>query len=167
MRFLAKRSTFSPVLLSLNLNFYVLYIIPKIPFSSCTRYKKIDFLKPTVFTVCTLYILVGILFQREGMGLLEYQDLPPLRDVAHDGWLCIFTIQQQLEIPSARSWAAPVRATGTAGVRPVHHVQNHTCLVTLLQQARRAAVLGQPSSLRPHCLVPLHGILQGVRINPQ
>jgi hypothetical protein len=48
------------------------------------------------------------------MGLLEYQALPSLRDVAHDGWLCTFTIKQQLKIPSARSWAAPVRATGTA-----------------------------------------------------
>ncbi len=24
--------------------------------------------------------------QREGMGLLEYQAMPSLRDVAHDGW---------------------------------------------------------------------------------
>jgi hypothetical protein len=47
---------------------------------------------------------------------------------------------------SARSWAAPVRVTGTerekVGGRargPVHHVQNETCRVTL-QQARRAAV---------------------------
>ncbi len=50
--------------------------------------------------------------------------------------------------------AAPVRATGTVrkrqAVRPVHNVQNHTCLVTLLQPARRAAVLGQPSRLRSH-----------------
>ncbi len=53
-----------------------------------------------------------------------------------------------LEIPSARSWAALVRAIRT--VRPVHHVQNHTCRVTLFQPARRAAVLDQPSSLRPH-----------------
>ena len=30
--------------------------------------------------------------QREGMGLLEYQIMPSLRDVAHDGWLCTFTI---------------------------------------------------------------------------
>ncbi len=30
--------------------------------------------------------------QREGMGLLEYQALPTLRDVAHDGWLCTFTM---------------------------------------------------------------------------
>jgi hypothetical protein len=30
--------------------------------------------------------------QREGMGLLEYQIMPSLRDVAHDGLLCTFTI---------------------------------------------------------------------------
>jgi hypothetical protein len=30
--------------------------------------------------------------QREGMGLLEYQAMPSLRGVAHDGWLCTFTI---------------------------------------------------------------------------
>ncbi len=30
--------------------------------------------------------------QREGMGLLEYQAMPSLRDVAHDGVLCTFTI---------------------------------------------------------------------------
>jgi hypothetical protein len=31
--------------------------------------------------------------QREGiMGLLEYQAVPSLRDVAHDGWLCTFTL---------------------------------------------------------------------------
>jgi hypothetical protein len=35
-------------------------------------------------------------------------------------------------------------------VRPVHHVQYHTCRVTLLLPARWAAVFGQPSSLRPH-----------------
>jgi hypothetical protein len=67
-----------------------------------------------------------------------------------------FTIEQQLEIPSASSWAAHVRATGAVRkrqrVRYVHHVQNHTCRVTLLQQARRAAVLDQPSSLRSHWL---------------
>jgi hypothetical protein len=81
--------------------------------------------------------------------------MPSLRDVAHDGWLCtcIFTMLQKLEIPSARSWAAPVRATGTVrkrqAVRPVHH-NNTSCLVTLLQPARRAAMLGQPSNLRTH-----------------
>jgi hypothetical protein len=30
--------------------------------------------------------------QREGMGLLEYQAMPSLRDAAHDGWLCTYTI---------------------------------------------------------------------------
>jgi hypothetical protein len=81
-----------------------------------------------------------------------------LTDVAHDGWLCTFTIKLQLEIPSARSWSvSPVRATGTVRkrqtVRPVHHVQNHTCRVALLQLARRAVMVGQPSSLRPHWLL--------------
>ncbi len=38
--------------------------------------------------------------------------------------------------------------------RPLHHKQNHTCRVTLLQPARRGAVLGQPSSLRPHWWYP-------------
>jgi hypothetical protein len=58
--------------------------------------------------------------QREDMGLLvEYKDMPSLRDVAHGGWLCTFTLlyKKQLEIPSARSWAAPVRATGTVRKR--------------------------------------------------
>jgi hypothetical protein len=35
------------------------------------------------------------------MGLLEYQTMPSLRHVAHDGGLCAFTILQQLEIPSS------------------------------------------------------------------
>jgi hypothetical protein len=30
--------------------------------------------------------------QRERMGLLEYQAMPYLRDLANDGWLCTFTI---------------------------------------------------------------------------
>ncbi len=33
--------------------------------------------------------------------------MPSLRDVAHTVWLCTFPIQQRLDIPSARSWAAP------------------------------------------------------------
>jgi hypothetical protein len=39
--------------------------------------------------------------------------MPSLRDEAHDGWLCTSALKQQLEIASARSWEAPVRATGT------------------------------------------------------
>jgi hypothetical protein len=30
--------------------------------------------------------------QREGMGLLEYQAMPSLHDVAHAGWLFTFTL---------------------------------------------------------------------------
>jgi hypothetical protein len=33
--------------------------------------------------------------QREGMGLLEYHPIPSLRGVAHDGWLCTFTISEK------------------------------------------------------------------------
>jgi hypothetical protein len=50
---------------------------------------------------------------------------------------CTFILYQLQEIPSARSWAVPFRATGTVrkrqAVRPVHHIQNHTCRVALLQ----------------------------------
>jgi hypothetical protein len=35
-------------------------------------------------------------------------------------------------------------------LRPIHHVQNHTCRVTFFQ----TSVLGQHSSLRPHWLQP-------------
>jgi hypothetical protein len=93
------------------------------------------------------------------MGLLEYQAMPFLRDVVHNEWLCTFTIKHQLVIPSARSWASPVRATGTVrkrqAVEPVHHGQTHTCRITLLQPARRSAVLGQPASLWPHRVLPI------------
>jgi hypothetical protein len=41
-----------------------------------------------------------------------------------------------MEFPSARSWAAPVRATST--------IQNHTCWVTLLQPAGRAPCWTSP-----------------------
>ncbi len=51
------------------------------------------------------------------MGLLEYRAMPSLRDIGHDGGLYTFTIKQQLEIPSARNCAAPVRETGTVRKR--------------------------------------------------
>ncbi len=38
-----------------------------------------------------LYPLYYCHSQREGMGLLEYQTMPSLREIAHNGWLCIFT----------------------------------------------------------------------------
>ncbi len=94
------------------------------------------------------------------LGLLEYQAMPSFRNKAHDRWLYTVTIWQQLDIPSASSWAAPVRATVAVRkrqlVRSAHGVQNHTCRVTLLQPARRAAVLGQPSSFRPRWSPPKH-----------
>ncbi len=34
----------------------------------------------------------GCYKQREGTGLLKCQAMPSLRLVAHDGWLCTFTI---------------------------------------------------------------------------
>ncbi len=37
-------------------------------------------------------------------------------------------------------------------VRPVYHMQNHTCQFILLQPAGWAVVVGQVSSLRPHWL---------------
>ncbi len=61
--------------------------------------------------------------QREGMGLLEYQAMPSLRDIANDGWLCTFIISQQLEIPQAR-----IRKAGGRD-RPSHtksHLSGHS-----------------------------------------
>jgi hypothetical protein len=46
----------------------------------------------------------------------------------------------------------PYRLEKAGGIWPVHQVQNHSGRVTFLQPARRAAVLDQPSSLRPHCV---------------
>jgi hypothetical protein len=54
-------------------------------------------------TDCLLPLLY-CMYQREGMGLLEYQAMPSLRDVAHDGVLC--TISNRSAPP-----------TGASGVR--------------------------------------------------
>jgi hypothetical protein len=53
------------------------------------------------------------------MGQLEYQAMLSLRDVAHDA-TGICTVRKR------------------QAVLPIHHVQNHTCRVTLFQPARRA-----------------------------
>ncbi len=59
--------------------------------------------------------------QREGTGLLEYQAVPSLRDVAYDDVLCTFS-----------NASAPDRGKGCGPLRQVawtvHHVQNHTLL---------------------------------------
>jgi hypothetical protein len=88
------------------------------------------------------------------MGQLDYQAMPSL--VTN---VCVHLLYNsswkfhQL----ADAWETPVRATGTVwkrqAVQPVHHVQNHTSWVTLLQPARRADVLSQPYSLRPHWIL--------------
>jgi len=68
------------------------------------------------------------------MGLLEYQSMPSLRD---GGVLCTFR-GKWCGLTEQAAWT-------------VNQVQNHTLLaVTLLQPARRAKVLAQPSSLWPH-----------------
>jgi hypothetical protein len=76
--------------------------------------------------------------------------MPSLHDRAHDRWLHrvhIFTRDETGLVCQGNRYGKE-KAGGTA--RPVHDVQNHTCRVTLLRPARRAAVLGQPSRLRPH-----------------
>ncbi len=62
---------------------------------------------------CMWYFIYN---QRESMGLLENEAMamPSLRDVAQDGWLCTFIIWK-LDIPTSRSWAAPVTATERYG----------------------------------------------------
>ncbi len=78
------------------------------------------------------------------MGLLEYLTM---HDVAHDGWLCTFTICKTAPGNSI-SLQLGNQATGTVrkrkAVRPVQHVQNHTCWVNLFQPARRVAVQASP-----------------------
>jgi hypothetical protein len=68
-----------------------------------------------------------------------------------DGSVHLLYNSSCMDIPSNCNWAALVRATCTVqkrqAVRSVHRVQNHTCRITLLQTAGRAAVLGEPSSL--------------------
>jgi hypothetical protein len=46
----------------------------------------------------------GFESERRHWSTIEYQVMPSLREVAHDGWLCTFTIYNS-------SSAAPVRAT--------------------------------------------------------
>jgi hypothetical protein len=55
------------------------------------------------------------------MGLLEYQAIPSLRDLAHDGVLCTFS---KRSAPDQGKWCGP---PGQAACT-VHHVQNHTLL---------------------------------------
>ncbi len=60
-------------------------------------------------------------YQRDGMGLLEHQVMPALRDLAHDGWLCTFIINSQpggplcLASPLAFGLIGPYNARGGCG----------------------------------------------------
>jgi hypothetical protein len=55
------------------------------------------------------------------MGILEYQAMPSLRDIAHDGVLCTFS---DTSAPDRGKWCGP---SGQAAWT-VHHVQNHSLL---------------------------------------
>jgi hypothetical protein len=78
------------------------------------------------------------------MGALECQAKPSLCDVDHD------RVRVHLIIDQPQTWASGVVRQGKRhGPSFTHKIK--PCWVTLLQSARRAAVLGRPSSLRPHC----------------
>ncbi len=72
-----------------------------------------------------------------------------LRDVPHDGWLFIYYATAAVNF-SAHSWAASVRATGTVRKGRRYGPYKITTAGSLSQPTRQAAVLGHPSSLRPH-----------------
>jgi hypothetical protein len=78
------------------------------------------------------------------MGLLEYLTMPSLRDVAHDGVLCTFSIMAQPQTGAS----GVVRQGRRLGPSIMYKIT--LCWIALLQPAKRAAVLDQPSSLLPH-----------------
>ncbi len=79
--------------------------------------------------VCTVqYTNMYICNQREVVGLLEYQAMPSLRDVAHDGVWCTLINRSA---PDRGKWFSPSGQTAWT----VHHVQNHTLLLGHSPQA--------------------------------
>jgi hypothetical protein len=60
--------------------------------------------------------------QKESMGLLEYQAMPSLCDVAHDVVLCTFS--KHIPAPDRGKWCGPSGQVAWT----VHYVQNHTLL---------------------------------------
>ncbi len=81
--------------------------------------------------------------QREGLSLPEYQAMSSLRDVAHDGWLCTFTVHITAvgNSFSPQWWAAPgegnrygtEKAAGTARPsRTKRHMPGHSPLASKL-----------------------------------
>jgi hypothetical protein len=73
------------------------------------------------------------------MGALEYQAMPSLSDVAHDGVLCKFTVV--IDQPQ----------TGATGV--VRQGRRHGPSITYKITPCWAAVLGHPSRFWPPCLL--------------
>jgi hypothetical protein len=73
--------------------------------------------------------------------------MPFLRDVAHDGVSCTFSNRSSPD----RGKQGVVRQGRRHGPSITHKITS--CWVPLLRPARRAAVLNQPSSLRPHCFL--------------
>jgi hypothetical protein len=85
--------------------------------------------------------------QRDGMGLLEHQAMHfGVTQLMTDG--CVHFVKDQPQARASAKWCGP---SGQAAWT-VHHVKTIPYWVTLLQSARRATVLGQLSSLRPHWL---------------
>jgi hypothetical protein len=78
------------------------------------------------------------------MGLIEYQVMPSLHDLANDGVLCTLSNRSA----SDRGASGVVRQGRRHEPSIAYKIT--PCWITLLQPARRAAVLGQPSSLCPH-----------------
>ncbi len=58
------------------------------------------------------------------MGLLEYQAMPSLRDVAHGSVLWVYTVFSNGSATDREKWCGP---PGQAAWT-VHHKQNHTLL---------------------------------------
>ncbi len=89
----------------------------------------------------------GVHNQREGMGLLEYlpQVMPSLREEAHGGVLCTFSNRSASDRDKC-----VVDHQGRRRGPSIMYKITPFWVTPLLQPARRAAVLGQPSSLRPH-----------------
>jgi hypothetical protein len=85
--------------------------------------------------------------RRKGMGLIEYQAMPSLHDIVHYGGYShlLYNSSWKFNLLAAVRYDTE-KACGTD--RPSHrksHLPGHSP-----PASRRAAVLGQPSSLRPH-----------------
>jgi hypothetical protein len=84
------------------------------------------------------------------MELLEYQAMQSLRDVAHDGVLCTFNNRSASD---RDKWCSP--SGGRRHGPSITYKITHRWVI-LLHTARRTTVLGQLSSLRPHCALQSH-----------